>query len=140
MIRTVKRKTFYKVLIFLLLSPLLLKSELLLFGQKTKGVAMYNITRSTSRGSSNYTLVQFKVGEKTYDLLGPQNILYEEGEKFTVLYIKEKPSKNMIYTFSNIYLTFTSVIPCILLLIWITIYLTFGEHVVKARAKREMDK
>lgn len=124
----ISKRLFYFVLILILLFPLIIKSKLLLFGATTEGEVIYLKRTMSFRSSYLYPIIQFETEESVITMYGTQNSTPEIGQKVRIIYEKGNPINCMIFSFSYIYLNSSSVIPGILLLIWLAMYSTYRKR------------
>ena len=135
----ISKRLFYFVLILILLLPLIIKSKLLLFGATTEGEVIYLKRTMSFRSSYLYPIIQFETEESVITMSGTQNSTPEIGEKVRIIYEKGNPINCMIFSFSYIYLNFSSVIPGILLLIWLAIYSTYRKSKISSDSETQAE-
>jgi hypothetical protein len=124
----ISKLKFYVILFLILLIPVSKKYRLLIFGIRTKGIAVgYGEMRSTRPDNFDYTLFQFHTDHGSFEIRGPENVIYELGEKARVIYSKRNPNKCMILSFAYLYSSPNAVIPGIILLLWIAFYTSFTK-------------
>ncbi len=126
----ISKLKFYVILFLILLIPVSKKYRLLLFGIRTEGIAVgygeWDV-RSTMRGNFDYTLFQFQTEKGIFEIRGPENVIYELGEKARVIYNKRNPNKCMILSFTYLYSSPNALIPGIIFLLWIAFYTSFTK-------------
>jgi len=113
-----------------MLLPVSKKYRLLLFGIRTEGIAVgYGEVdvRSTRPGNFNYTLFRFQTEKGSFEMRGPENVIYELGEKTRIIYNKKNPVKCIIPSFAYLYSAPNALIPGVLLLLWIAFYTSFKK-------------
>ena len=124
----ISKLKFYVILFLILLFPVSKKYRLLLFGIRTEGIAVgygeWEMS-STIPGNFEYTLFQFQTDKGSFVIRGPENVIYELGEKARVIYNKRNPDKCMILSFAYLYSSPNALIPGIILLLWIAFYTSF---------------
>jgi hypothetical protein len=97
-------KVFLLVGFFIITIPILFNFDYLLFGEKVHGVAKELLTIRIKGGKSSYTVsrVEYVVNAKSYNFIGPKNVLFEEGELVEIYYIKKKLLKKLLWLVLNI--------------------------------------
>ena len=128
------QKYFYTVLILLFLSPIFFHLNLLTTGKKAVGTVVRY--RPGHRYYISYPEIQYSVGDWDYTMLGPQNIRYEMNKKIIVLYEDGKPENSMLYNIEYIYVNNLSIVPAVLLIIWVAFYSAF-KKIKGKKAKKE---
>jgi hypothetical protein len=126
----ISKLKFYGILFLILLIPVSKKYRLLLFGIRVEGIAVgYGEweMRSNIPGNYEYTLFQFQTEKGNFEIRGPENVIYELGEKARVIYNKKNPNKCMILSFAYLYSSPNALIPGIILLLWIAFYTSFTK-------------
>ena len=126
----ISKLKFYVILFLILLFPVSKKYRLLLFGIRTEGIAVgYGDweMRSTIPGNYEYTLFHFQTEKGSFEIRGPENVIYEPGEKARVIYNKRNPNKCMILSFAYLYSSPNALIPGIILVLWIAFYTSFTK-------------
>jgi len=124
----ISKLKFYVILFLILLIPVSKKYRLLLFGVRTEGIAVgYGEMRSIRPASFDYTLFQFQTDKGSFEIRGPENVIYELGEKTRVIYNKRNPNKCMILSFAYLYSSPNAAITGVLLLFWIAFYTSFTK-------------
>lgn len=130
----IKKKTYYIVLVVLLIMPILFQSKLLFFGKKIDGYVVGHRSYTTSGrygGKYTYAVIRYKIDNIEYEVFGPDNIIYERDKKFTVLFNENNPEESIIFSFTSIYIRKINVISGFLLIIWMVFYATFKEKKIK---------
>jgi hypothetical protein len=124
----ISKLQFYVILFLILLIPVSKKYRLLIFGIRTEGIAVgYGEMRTTSPGSFDYTLFQFQTEKGSFEIRGPENVIYEMGEKARIIYNKRNPNKCMILSFTYLYESPNAMMSGILVLLWIAFYTSFAK-------------
>lgn len=126
----ISKLKFYVILFLILLIPVSKKYRLLLFGIRTEGIAVgygEEDGRSAIPDNYDYTLFQFETENGNFKIRGPENFIYEPGEKARIIYNKKNPNNCMILSFAYLYSTPNALIPGIILLLWIAFYTSFTK-------------
>ena len=119
---------FYAILFLILLIPVSKNYRLLIFGNRTEGIAVgYGEMGTVNPGSFDYTLFEFQTEKGNFEIRGPENVIYKPGEKVRVIYNKRNPGKCMILSFTYLYASANAMISGILLLLWIAFYTSFAK-------------
>jgi hypothetical protein len=125
----ISKLKFYVILILILLIPVSKKYRLLIFGTWTEGIAVgygENEVRSTAPVRFDHTLFRFETEKGSFEIQGPESIIYNLGDKTRVIYAKKNPGHCMIFSFASLYSAPNAVIPGVLLLLWIAFYTSFS--------------
>lgn len=117
---------FVIITILILLIPIYGNWELLLFGEKTKGVVVKTIEENTGMLTSYFSAITFTANQKQYIIKGPENLEYEIGKEFSILYLSESPQDAIIFSIKGIYLNRLTAITVIIFLMWMAFYLSFS--------------
>jgi hypothetical protein len=136
----ISKLKFYVILILILLIPVSKKYRLLLFGIRADGIAVGygdGNLKTNIPGNSDYTWFRFQTEKGSYEIRGPENVIYKPGEKARVIYNKSDPNKCMILSFSYLYSSPNAMIPGIILLLWIAFYSSFTKPENKPKPYRK---
>lgn len=123
-------KTFLLVGFFLIALPILFNFDYLLFGEKVNGIAKELLMIRIKGRKSSYTVsrVEYVVNTKSYDFIGPKNVLFEEGELVEIYYIKKSPEKATLaspqYFYGNH--PIVNVVCIIFMIFWFAGFFTYG--------------
>ena len=123
-------KLFYLVIVLILILPIGKHADLFLFGKRTEGIPdHYSYVYCSGDGMGGGTLTSmvfnFYVENKEYSIEGPANVKYGFNEKCKIIYKKNNPSNCIIPSFSYLYLSYSSGIYFVELIIWIAFYTSF---------------
>jgi hypothetical protein len=138
-IKYIKGKyTFIFVVIIIVLIPVLTKSKLLIFGERTYGELIthkkvYSEGLTFGSGFSYYAVIQFKTKDATFEIWGAENIIYKTDDKISIAYDKNNPLNCMILEFSYVYFGTSVILSLFLLIVWIPLYFTLKGQVFKKR-------
>ena len=135
----ISKLKFYVILFLILLIPVSKKYRLLLFGIRAEGIAVgYGEGEvRTTPANFDYTLFQFHTEKGNFEIRGPENVMYELGEKTWVIYNKRNPNKCMILSFAYLYSTPNSLIPGFILILWIAFYTSFTKPETRHKLHRK---
>ncbi len=126
----ISKLKFFIVLFLILLIPVSKEYRLLLFGTRTEGIAVgYGEIKgkSTLPTGFYYTFFRFDAGSGNFEIRGPENAIYELGDKARVIYDKKDPNKSIIFSFAYLYSSPNAMIPGVLVLFWIALYTSFAK-------------
>ena len=121
-------KTFFIVLIMILLLPISKEWKLLIFGNKVDTKVINHRTFSAkNRNSFPYdcSILEYTKNYETLNFIGPSGIVYPEGKEITVFYSKKNPEDYLVFNLAGLYLDKSRFLPYVLLLIWIAFYFSF---------------
>jgi hypothetical protein len=121
---------FISILIFIL--PVLKEWNLFIEGDRVNGLVTSTkkeITGQESliRGVETRSLIEYSYKGKTYTILGPENLVYEEGRSIPMIIHPEKEGEFIIATFTGFYVQRRSIAIIIVFIIWIAIYSTIVQ-------------
>ena len=72
--------------------------------------------------------IEFEVNGAVHKTYGPKNYEYDTGRTLKVFYMRKDPSHNCIATFSGFYLSNYTILPIILITVWLAFYLSFNNY------------
>ena len=135
---SISKPAFWGILLLILLLPLSRHWELLFGGARTTGtvgefVPMIHESYMGEQILEHASEVFYTAGDSIYMTHGPMNHPLTYGKKVVVIYKRNHPSENCIVTFSALYLTNYSVLPIILLVVWLAFYLSYNRYRKKAK-------
>jgi len=136
----ISKLKFFVILFLILLIPVSKKYRLLLFGTRTEGIAVgYGESQgmSTLPTGYDYTFFRFDTQTGSFEIRGPENVIYELGDKARVIYDKRDPNKCIIFSFDYLYSSPNAMLPGVLLLFWIAFYTSF---VIPGRSQKSYRK
>jgi hypothetical protein len=123
-------KKFLLVGFFIIAIPILFNFDYLLFGEKVNGIAKELLTIRIKGSKSSYTvsLVEFVVNTKSYDFIGPKNVLFEKGEVVEIYYIKKSPKKATLASPQYFYRNhpIVNVVCIVFMIFWFAGFFTYG--------------
>jgi hypothetical protein len=129
---SISSRLFYQVLGLIVLLPIVAKSPLLVLGVATQGEVVdhrWIASKSKKYASfSTYAIIEFKADQQVIRMAAMQNVDYSIGDKVTILYKQQDPLNCMILSIASIYLSYSAVIPAVLLILWAGMYRTFRKE------------
>ena len=138
---SISKWAFRGICLLILLLPVGRHWKLLTTGSKARGTVtqMAVLTKKvlgkvTEKAEASE--IEFMVEGRSYKAQGPLNYEYTPGRKIMVFYDREEPSHNCISTFSGFYLSNYTVLPIILLVLWVAFYMSFNNYQRKQRFKK----
>lgn len=126
---------FWIITILIILIPIYGNWKLLLNGKKADGVVVTIEKESIGQLFSYYSIIQFKAGQETINLRGPENVEYAIGREFKVLYLPKDPNQAILMTIKGIYLNRYTAVSIVLLLLWMAFYLSFTPKSQKRKSE-----
>lgn len=129
---SVSRSVFWTVTVCLLLLPLSSRYKLLLLGVKTEGVVIpYEMADFSQLGRNHVyssNIIHFSANGQSVQFWGPENTHYDVGEQVWVLYLPQNPSKCVLFSFRGLFLDIYSIVPLLLLIVWLAFYFAFAKR------------
>ena len=128
----IPKPVFWFILILILLLPFTRNWKLLVFGDYTKGKVKevkttVDIMDKTFGGETSFSVIIYSVNGKEYKVDGPIDLKLSEGKILNIAYNKENPKEYLIINLRTIYLSKLVILPFVLLVIWISFYLSIRE-------------
>ena len=131
---------FFIITALILLIPIHSNWRLLLNGNKTEGIVIKTSRDNMGQLYSIYSIIQYEVKGKTYQLKGLENVEYPLGKKFTILFDADNPYNAILYNFKGIYFNRSTPIAIVMFVLWIAFYLSFSPKSDKRRSQKERFK
>jgi len=131
-----RRITYFAILIFILLIPIVLKSNLILFGGRIEGeVVKHGIIKKGGHRPYWYKVlkIEFNAKDEIIQFWIPTFIRYPLGKGIKVIYEKGNPTNCMVSKYYLLYTENYMIVLIFLLIVWISIYPFFKE-------KKQVDK
>lgn len=128
---------FFIITVLILLIPIYSNWRLLLNGNKTEGVVVKTSKDNIGQLYSIFSIIQYSVADKTYQLKGFENVEYPLGKKFTVLFNPKNPHEAILYNFKGIYFNRTTAFAIVMLVLWIAFYLSFSPKSENRKSQRD---
>ena len=128
---------FFVITILILLIPIYGNWKLLLNGKKTEGIVVKTSKDSMGQLYSIYSIIQYEVEGKSYQMKGIENVEYPTGKNFTILYHPENPHDAILYNFKGVYFNRLTAISIVLFVLWVAFYLSFSPKSEKRKSQRE---
>lgn len=121
----------------ILLIPIYSNWRLLLNGDKTEGIVIKTSKDNMGQLYSIYSIIQYEVEDKTYQLKGLENVEYPLGKNFTILFDPDNPHEAILYNFKGIYFNRSTSVAIVMFVLWVAFYLSFSPKSDKRRSQRE---
>lgn len=121
----------------ILLIPIYSNWRLLLNGDKTEGIVIKTSKDNMGQLYSIYSIIQYDVKGKTYQLKGLENVEYPLGKNFTILFDPDNPHNAILYNFKGIYFNRSTSVAIVMFVLWVAFYLSFSPKSDKRRSQRE---
>jgi hypothetical protein len=122
---------FILITLLIALIPIYGNWELIIHGKKTEGVVTKIIEENSGFLLSFYSMISYEANHKEYSMRGPENVEYEMGRKFQILYLPEDPKNAIIFSIKGVYFNHYTSISFVLFLLWIAFYLSFSPKSTK---------
>lgn len=142
----ISKTQFYLILVLILLLPLSSSWKLLLFGKFTKGEVVSHSNRKVNSGEGyggsyeKASVIRYYVGEYYYEFSGVGEIVYPVGKKITIIYNPKKPEKFLMFNFAGLFLSQKMIIPGVMLIIWVSFYLTIIQNQPKRSTRARLEE
>ncbi|PXY02289.1 hypothetical protein DF185_06485 [Marinifilum breve] len=131
---------FFIITALILLIPIYSNWRLLLDGDKTEGIVIKTSKDNMGQLYSIYSIIQYEVKDKTYQLKGLENVEYPLGKNFTILFDPDNPHDAILYNFKGIYFNRSTSVAIVMFVLWVAFYLSFSPKSDKRRSQREKFK
>lgn len=131
---------FFIITALILLIPIYSNWRLLLNGDKTEGIVIKTSKDNMGQLYSIYSIIQYDVKGKTYQLKGLENVEYPLGKNFTILFDPDNPHDAILYNFKGIYFNRSTSVAIVMFVLWVAFYLSFSPKSDKRRSQREKFK
>ena len=141
---SISKWAFYGICLLILVLPVSRHWKLLTGGERTEGTVIeYTMTLQETRVGEKVlqyaSEIHFQAGDSTCIAYGPIDLELTPGRIIRIRFDPEDPSDNCLVTFSALYLTYYTVLPIILLILWAAFYLSFNNYSKRFRASRSKD-
>jgi len=120
-----KRYRYYIINLLILFSPIYGNWGLIMDGQRCMGTVVNIKEMKQQLFYESYPIISYQVGEKSYQIKGPENADYPVGKKLELIYPKNEPSGAIIFSILGFLSQWYSVLGLVLLIIWNAFYLSF---------------
>ncbi|MEZ5072397.1 MAG: DUF3592 domain-containing protein [Bacteroidales bacterium] len=129
---------FWGIFLLILALPVSRHWRLLVSGERSTGVVTYNgpVVQTYPDGKNHLvkcSVVEFEHADSVCQTVGPPNFEYPLFTEVRVAYDPNHPSEACLLCFSGFYLWNYSVLPVILLVLWLSFYLSYNHYVQKQR-------
>ncbi len=131
---------FILITLLIVLIPIYGNWELLLRGEKTEGVVEKTIEEDAGMLRSFYSIITYQTNQKQYALKGPENVEYQIGKKFPILYMPDAPENSIIFSPRGIYVNRFTSAAVVLFILWMAFYLSFSPKSENRKSKKEWFK
>ncbi|RUT79941.1 DUF3592 domain-containing protein [Ancylomarina longa] len=116
---------FFLITILIVLIPVYGNWKLLLHGEKTQGTVVKMAQDNLGPLLSFYAIIEFQTDGNSYTLMGPENVKYPIGKKFTILFRPAQPDDAIIFSARGVYFNKYTPVAVVLFILWIAFYLSF---------------
>ncbi len=130
---SISKWAFRGICLLILIFPVSRHWKLLTTGSRTTGTVTQYTARIVKDIMGERNLVQaseieFMVDGAVQKTYGPKNYEYDTGRTLKVFYMRKDPSDNCIATFSGFYMSNYTILPIILITVWLAFYLSFNNY------------
>ena len=122
------------ITLLILLIPIYGNWELLLHGEKTEGIVVKTVEENAGMLRSFYSIITYQANQKQYTLKGPENVEYQIGKKFPILYMLDAPENSIIFSPRGIYVNRFTSAAVVLFILWMAFYLSFTPKSTSRRS------
>jgi len=135
---SISKWAFRAICVLILILPVGRHWKLLTTGSKAQGTVTQIVVLSKEvlgkvTQKAEASEIEFMVEGLSYQAHGPLNYEYTPGRNIMVFYDRDEPSHNCIATFTGFYLGNYTVLPIILLVLWVAFYMSFNNYRRKQR-------
>jgi len=120
-----KRFRYYFINLLIILIPIYGNWDLIRDGKRCTGTVVDIKEIKQQLFYESYPIISYQVGEKSYQIKGPENADYALGTKLELIYPEDKPSGAIIYSVLGFLSQWYSVLALVLLIFWNAFYLSF---------------
>ena len=120
-----KRLRYYFINLLILLAPLYGNWDLISNGKRCQGTVVDIKEIKQQLFYETYAQISYRVGDKRYQIEGPENADYPIGEKLELIYPQDQPSEAIIYSLSGFLSQWYTILAFVLLILWNAFYLSF---------------
>lgn len=120
-----KQFRYVFVNLLILLAPIYGNWDLISKGERCQGTVVDIKEIKQQLFYETYPIINYRVGDKTYKIQGPENADYPIGKQLELVYPKDKPSAAIIYSVSGFLSQWYTILALVLLILWNAFYLSF---------------
>lgn len=125
---------FIIITVLIVFIPIYGNWKLLVQGERTEGIVVKIIEEDAGMLLSFYSIITYQANQKQYSLKGPENIEYQIGKKFQILYMPDAPEDSIIFSPRGIYVNRFTSAAVVLFILWMAFYLSFSPKSTKRRS------
>ena len=123
----ISKTTFLIVLTMFIFAPVIMKSKLIIFGERTYGEVIDYKYDNFNKQKYYFSKVEFDAHDTKMIIWSGADVIISRGEKIKIAYDKKKPSNCMIVKMSNIYSKLKLISLGVLILVWVIAYCSFRK-------------
>jgi len=120
-----KRFRYYFINLLIILMPIYGNWDLISDGQRCTGTVVEIKEMKRQLFYESYPIINYRVGETTFQIQGPENADYPVGTSLELIYPQDEPSGAIIFSINGFLSQWYSVLALILLILWNAFYLSF---------------
>ena len=120
-----KRYRYYLINLLILFAPIYGNWDLIMDGQRCTGTVVDILEVKQHLFYETYPIINYRVGEKFYQIRGPENADYPVGTELNLIYSEEEPSEAIIFSVFGFLSQWYSILALVLFVFWNAFYLSF---------------
>lgn len=120
-----KHYRYYIINLLILFAPIYGNWDLITDGQRCTGTVVDIKEVKQHLFYETYPIINYQVGERYYQIRGPENADFPVGMVLELIYPRDEPSGAVIYSVLGFLSQWYSVLALVLLILWNAFYLSF---------------
>ena len=141
---SISKWTFFGICLLIVTLPLSRQWKLITIGERATGTVteftmIVHENIAGGREIQYVSEVQFKSEGKIVKVYGPSGHEFNAGRRIRLIYNPADPSEYCLLTFSGFYQNSYLILPIVLLVVWVSFYLSFNSYSKKKRQSRSKD-
>ena len=138
---SISKWTFFGICLLIVTLPLSRQWKLIASGERATGTVkeftmIVHENIAGEREIQYVSEVQFKSKGQVLKAYGPSGYEYNAGRSIRLIYNDADPSEYCLLTFSGFYFNNYLILPIVLLVVWVSFYLSFNSYSKKKRQSR----
>lgn len=136
----ISKTQFYIITLLFFLLPISANWRLFLFGKRTTGIVIQpKITEVLTGNTERRSIIYFETPNRHYYIYGPEDAIYPIGKEIRIIYRESKPEDYILLNFTGLLLTNKTIIPLVLLILWLSFYLSVKQSQKKQYRIKKME-
>lgn len=124
----ISKTQFYIITFLFFLLPFSMHWRLFLFGKRTTGIVIKpNITDVLTLKTDRHSIICFETPDRHIYIYGPEDVIYPVGKEIKIIYRENKPEDYVMLNAAGLLLTNKTVIPFVLLIFWVSFYVSYRQ-------------